>query len=223
MPHFPRAVLEAAGGWDAFNVTEDADLGVRLARLGYRVAMLDSRTLEEAPIAPGQWLGQRTRWMKGWLQTFGVHTRDQARLARQLGPLAAAGFHAYMGGLILSALVHPLVYALAIGHGVASLGQGQPTRAVVSMVEVVALANLAFGYLTAMALGALAARRRGYEFWRHAMLMPLYWLAISLAAYRAVFELRRAPFWWQKTEHGVSRVSEPAAHPIGGRADQPAR
>ena len=212
MPHFPRAVLDVAGGWDAFNVTEDADLGVRLARLGYRVAMLDSATHEEAPVGFSQWLGQRTRWMKGWMQTYGVHTREPGRLAAELGLPAATGFHLYMGALILSALVHPLVYVLAIAQwmGGPGIDAASPERPFGHALWVFALVNLGFGYLTAIGLGALAARRRGYPFWRHAILMPLYWLGISFATYRALLELRRAPFWWQKTAHGLSRVCDAA-------------
>ena len=73
--HFRRAALDAVGGWDPFNVTEDADLGVRLARFGYRSSTLDTATLEEAPEALLPWLRQRTRWFKGWMQTLLVHTR----------------------------------------------------------------------------------------------------------------------------------------------------
>jgi cellulose synthase/poly-beta-1,6-N-acetylglucosamine synthase-like glycosyltransferase len=66
--HFPRAVLDAVGGWDPYNVTEDADLGIRLARAGWHVGVLNSTTWEEAPPTFRIWKGQRTRWLKGWMQ-----------------------------------------------------------------------------------------------------------------------------------------------------------
>ena len=84
--HFRTAVLREVGGWDAWNVTEDADLGFRLARFGYRSVTFDSTTDEEAPIRFKAWLGQRSRWMKGWMQTWGVHMREPRRLWREAGP-----------------------------------------------------------------------------------------------------------------------------------------
>ena len=110
--HFPRATLISVGAWDPYNVTEDADLGIRLARQGYRTGVLGSTTWEEAPPIFGIWIKQRTRWLKGWMQTYLVHTRDLHRLNRDLGWRAAIGLHVLMGGLIVSALVHPLFYAL---------------------------------------------------------------------------------------------------------------
>ena len=83
--HFPRATLISVGAWDPYNVTEDADLGIRLARQGYRTGVLGSTTWEEAPPVFGIWIKQRTRWLKGWMQTYLVHTRDLRRLNRDLG------------------------------------------------------------------------------------------------------------------------------------------
>ena len=114
--HFPRATLIGVGAWDPYNVTEDADLGIRLARQGYHTGVLASTTWEEAPPVFGTWIKQRTRWLKGWMQTYLVHTRDLGRLNRDLGWRAAIGLHVLMGGLIVSALVHPLFYALLLGH-----------------------------------------------------------------------------------------------------------
>ena len=87
--HFRTAVLREVGGWDAYNVTEDADLGFRLARFGYRSTTFASTTFEEAPARFGGWLRQRSRWMKGWMQTWSVHMRRPWRLWRDAG---AKGF-----------------------------------------------------------------------------------------------------------------------------------
>jgi cellulose synthase/poly-beta-1,6-N-acetylglucosamine synthase-like glycosyltransferase len=95
--HFPREVVEHAGGWDAFNVTEDADLGIRLARLGYEVRVLNATTREEAPQTFTIWFRQRTRWLKGWMQTYLVHMREPGRLLRDLGPYRFAGFRCSWG------------------------------------------------------------------------------------------------------------------------------
>jgi len=106
--HFATAVLREVGGWDAWNVTEDADLGMRLARFGYRAMMIGSTTYEEAPARLMPWLRQRTRWFKGWMQTWCVHMRQPVSLWRELGPRGFFGLQLAVGGNVLAALVHPL-------------------------------------------------------------------------------------------------------------------
>lgn len=120
--HFRRSALEAVGGWDPFNVTEDADLGLRLARLGYRSGTLDLPTLEEAPATVGPWLRQRTRWFKGWMQTWLVHTRDPRRLARELGTRGSLGFTLIGTGLIVSSLIYPVYLVTLIAMATNPLG-----------------------------------------------------------------------------------------------------
>ncbi len=205
--HFPRAVLENIGGWDPYNVTEDADLGIRLARAGYAVRILDSSTGEEAPQKFLAWRNQRTRWLKGWMQTYLVHMREPGRLWRELGGRRFAGLQVLMGGLILSALMHPWFYVFAaadLWHGFDFTagnnlwGQGLWWLGVI---------NLIAGYLTAVALGAYSvARRRKFGLAMHSVLMPFYWLAISFAAYRALWQLVKAPYLWEKTEHTARLV-----------------
>ena len=112
--HFRRAALEQAGAWDPFNVTEDADLGIRLARAHKRVEVLPSTTWEEAPGNARSWLDQRTRWLKGWMQTYLVHMRSPRALWRDLGAWRFLGFQVLMGGMVLAALVHPLFYIVVI-------------------------------------------------------------------------------------------------------------
>jgi glycosyltransferase XagB len=200
--HFPRAVLEAVGGWDPHNVTEDADLGIRLARAGWHVGMLHSTTWEEAPPTFRIWLGQRTRWLKGWMQTYLVHMREPWRLWRELGPRRFVGLQVLMGGLILSSLVHPWFYALlAFDLWAGRLVGVEHTLAGASLLWL-GVFNLVAGYVSAIALGSVAAARRGrLALAAHALLMPAYWLAISYAAYRALYQLATAPYYWEKTEH----------------------
>ncbi len=202
--HFPRAVLLAVGGWDPYNVTEDADLGIRLARAGWQVGVLSSTTWEEAPPIFSVWRGQRTRWLKGWIQTYGVHMREPRRLWRELGARRFLGFQVLMGGLILSALVHPWFYALLA----LDLWQGRllgvPGSVFGQSLLWIGIFNLIAGYVSAIGLGAVAAARRGRPgLAAHAILMPVYWLAISFAAYRALAQLITAPYYWEKTEHCV--------------------
>jgi glycosyltransferase XagB len=215
--HFSRAVLEEVGGWDPFNVTEDADLGIRLARNGYRVQVLPSTTWEEAPSTYRTWRNQRTRWLKGWMQTYLVHMRRPLQTARDLGWLRFVGLQVLMGGLILSALVHPWFYAAALWEAIAGpwaiLGPGPVSQA----VGVIALTNLILGYVTGVALGAIAVAGRG-RYWLalSALLMPIYWLLISLAAYRALYQLATTPYGWEKTPH------RPRAAFMRARSDAPA-
>src|SRR5690606_9279280 len=104
------------GGWDAFNVTEDADLGVRLARRGFRAEAFDSRTHEEAPLTVRSWMAQRTRWMKGWMQTFCVHNQAPRALLRELGWRGFLGFQVLVGGMILSSLLHTIFLGMLLGR-----------------------------------------------------------------------------------------------------------
>lgn len=212
--HFPRRVLEQAGGWDPFNVTEDADLGIRLSRFGWRVGVLPQRTMEEAPATYRVWLGQRTRWLKGWLQTYLVHSRQPRKLWLSLGPFRFFGFQILMGGLLLSAIVHPwfyilLAYAILEGHIAHHLNHEHTTIATQALFWVGGF-NLLGGYLSTMALGAavLKARQMTWLSW-HVLMMPIYWLMISVAAYRALWQLVFAPFAWEKTEHSPRPATAP--------------
>lgn len=201
--HFPRVVLEEAGAWDPYNVTEDADLGLRLARKGYGVAMIGSTTWEEAPLHWHQWLGQRTRWIKGWIQTYLVHTRRPLRLLRDLGLRGFIGFQLVFAGLLFSALVHPWSYAFLAWQ--LSLGEFSTlTRACVL--------NVAASYAAAILLAvAVAVRRRRWRLIIPALWTPVYWLLISYAAYRALLEFILRPHHWKKTAHtgaGRNQIDE---------------
>ncbi|WP_158008250.1 glycosyltransferase family 2 protein [Methyloceanibacter methanicus] len=210
--HFRVAALKWLLAWDPYNVTEDADLGARLSRSGYRCAVIGSTTYEEAPARLGSWIPQRTRWLKGFIQTWLVHMRAPRTLLRELGLRGFLAFHIMIGGTILSALVHPWFYGLLA----IELGGGQflalPQSVLGLPFWTISLFSLVAGYGAAMALGFLALRRRGLDrlVWQ-VPLMPLYWLLISVAAYRAVCQFAVAPFKWEKTDHGTAEsVARPA-------------
>ena len=138
------------------------------------------------------------------MQTYLVHTRAPGRLNAELGLRAACGLHVLMGGLIASALVHPLFYLLLAYHW--STGQlfAPAETTADSVLWAIAWINLGAGYLVSIALGAVSVcRRRRPGLVLHALMMPLYWLLISVAAYRAAWQLVRDPYLWEKTEHGV--------------------
>ena len=204
--HFPRAVLENALAWDPFNVTEDADLGIRLTRAGGTIGLLDSATLEEAPATPGQWLPQRTRWIKGWMQTYLVHTRRPWRLLRQLGAWRCFGFHALFAGFLVSALTYPLMLA-AIGFELSrptpfASAPGTLHRAALT----VALTEAATGVLAALLTAVIGAWRGGLvRLAGHLLAAPFHWLAISVATYRALGQMIRRPHFGEKTRHTPRR------------------
>ena len=206
--HFCRAALDEVGGWDPFNVTEDADLGFRMARLGKNIGIIASTTWEEAPVTFAAWFGQRTRWLKGWMQTYLVHMRDPLRLWRELGPWPFIGFQILMAGMIASALVHPLFYGFVVAHCWSGSCSAWPAHGSGAAVWWLALCSLGASYVSAIVLAAIMGRRRGFGYFTSsALYIPLYWLAISAAAYCAVIDLCSFPFYWQKTAHAARPVT----------------
>lgn len=208
--HFRTSILREAGGWDPYNVTEDADLGIRLARLGYEVGAIDSTTYEEAPATLGAWIKQRTRWMKGWMQTLIVHTRRPMQLFFQLGMIGSLGFVATVVANLVSAIVHPLALALLAWQGLSGefLSAADMLGATVTAV---ASANLIFGYAIALACAAVGVYRRPMRgLALHLVATPVYWLLSAVALVLAVIDLIRRPHFWAKTEHGTARREAPA-------------
>ena len=187
--HFRTDILREVGGWDAYNVTEDADLGMRLARFGYRCAEIDSTTFEEAPARVRAWLNQRSRWLKGWMQTWLVHMRSPTRLFGELGLRGFLVFQLIVGGNALAALIHPVFLATLFYDFMSGL---QPT----------VLPAVIFGYFASALPGYLGLRRRAKKI-GILLLTPLHWLLLSAAAWRGAYQLVSAPFHWAKTEHGL--------------------
>lgn len=182
---FRSEALRQAGGWDAHNVTEDADLGVRLARLGWRSGTINSVTWEEAPLRAGVWVRQRARWFKGFAVTAIVHARTPRQTARQIGPAGCIALLAQLPVSLLCTAAHPLGAGLALGGDLSGL-----------------LGWLLLqGYAAAVALHAAAAPRAGLPAWL-ALLPPFYWLLHWAALLLALSDLVRDPAHWRKTEHG---------------------
>jgi glycosyltransferase involved in cell wall biosynthesis len=211
--HFRTAVLRWLGGWDPHNVTEDADLGMRIYRAGYRAEVLDSVTYEEAACHLGNWIRQRTRWLKGWMQTYCVHMREPRRLLGELGLPGFLAFQGHFAGIIVAALVHPWSYILIahdLAHGVLLAGGANPLA---RPVLCLALFNLIAGYTASLILGWFTVRRfRGGALRPHLVFIPFYWLLVSAAAYRALYQFVTRPHYWEKTEHGVTTVVRGRGH-----------
>jgi glycosyltransferase XagB len=203
--HFRRDILESIGGWDPFNVTEDADIGMRLARVGYRTGTVASATQEEANTHYISWIKQRSRWLKGFLQTWLVHMRSPWLCFRELGPGGFWVLQAATLGVFLSALLHPILlghalYVLATGRFVDNQSLLSTTLAGLNL-SVLVLGYLVTGLLGRRAMQGLGLRR---ECWALATL-PLYWFMMMPAAWLALWDFIVKPFDWRKTAHGHSR------------------
>lgn len=209
--HFRTKTLRAVGAWDPYNVTEDADLGIRLTRFGYRVEAIDLPTYEEAPAQFIVWLKQRSRWFKGWMQTSLVHMRRPAMTLAQLSAPGFFTFHLISTTLLASALGYPFFTILLAYHIYRAAGaQGAPGIALLLGL------NLAFAFLvyTFLAFRALSYRGKRSRTW-YALGLPVYWFFLSIAAWRALGQLIVAPHIWEKTVHGkVLRARLPWHLPI---------
>ena len=206
--HFRTAVLRELHAWDPFNVTEDADLGIRIGQKGYRVGVVDSTTFEEASCQTGNWIRQRSRWIKGYMQTLLVHTRRPLHLIRHAGPLGFLGFVFFIGGTVLTGLLNPIFWALYLCWLVASVGSFDmlfpPILLFLALFNLLA-GNGAFIYLTMLA----PIHRRWLDLIPYSLTVFGYWVLMSIAAYKALYQLLRDPFFWEKTHHGVSQYRAP--------------
>jgi glycosyltransferase XagB len=202
--HFRRQVIEDVGGWDPFNVTEDADLGMRLHRLGFRTAILDSVTWEEANSDAINWVKQRSRWYKGYIQTWAVHLRHPVTLYRQLGLRAFLEFNLFVGGTPLLALLNPVFWGMTILWFVS-----EPSvliKLLPGPIYYLSLicwigGNFALTYLNLMMAQNMVGK---HKFHRAALLTPLYWIMMSIAAVKAAVQYVFQPSHWEKTVHGLS-------------------
>jgi glycosyltransferase XagB len=159
-------------------------------------------TQEEAPERFGAWTRQRSRWFKGWMQTWLVHMRQPRALYKAMGRPGFFTFQILIGGMLISALIHPL-YLITFSLSLAALLQGHVTAGFWLMLMINCL-NLIVGYGGAMALGHRASHARCGTGWRAIAMMPLYWLVMTPAAWRALYQLLFDPHHWEKTEHGLS-------------------
>lgn len=198
---FRRDILERLGGWDAHNVTEDADLGMRLARCGYRTEMLPTNTLEEANCHTLPWIKQRSRWIKGYMMTYLTHMRSPARLWRELGPKAFFGLQVIFLGSLSQALLAPLLWSLWSF----SLGLGHPLEGMLGPATMTTLAGIFLGCeVLNFAVGTLGLKRSGQKL--SALWVPTlmaYFPLQTFAAYKAAWEMLYKPFYWDKTSHGA--------------------
>ncbi len=205
--HFRLRALKEVLSWDPYNVTEDADLGLRFTRAGYRTQMLESTTYEEANSRYHNWLRQRSRWIKGYIQTFLVHTRHPVQLYRELGLVNTLHFIATVGGLIYTTVVSPIFWSLLVLWLL--FEPGWIPALFPGPIYYLAMVSLAFGNFFFVLLALIGAVGRGDDdLSPYTLIFPAYWLMMSCAAYLALYELVMRPHYWQKTEHGLHEGGE---------------
>ena len=197
-----RDVLEKLGGWDAHNVTEDADLGLRLARHGYRTELVTTVTHEEANCRLWPWVRQRSRWLKGFLITWCVHMRQPGRLLRELGLWRFLGIQTMFFATFCQFALTPILWSFWL----ASFALPHPVSLTLGTPVLWTMAGLfIFSETLNLALSMTAVSGKEHRFlmgW--VFTMPVYFFLGSLAAAKALYEFVLTPFYWDKTEHGVT-------------------
>lgn len=203
---FRREALLALGGWDAHNVTEDADLGMRLARRGYRTELIATTTHEEANCHALPWIRQRSRWIKGYMMTYAIHMRTPRLLWRELGPLGFAGLQILLLGSLVQVLLAPVMWSAAL-IGLLALPSAPP---VLSWLLVAMMPLTILSEIVSMAALGLGLHRSGQPIGR--LWIPtlmLYFPLAALASYKALWEAVMQPFYWDKTRHGHMAAAAP--------------
>jgi cellulose synthase/poly-beta-1,6-N-acetylglucosamine synthase-like glycosyltransferase len=202
--HFRVDQLRRLGAWDPYNVTEDADLGIRLHKSGLKTVVVDSTTYEEANSETFNWIRQRSRWIKGYIQTYLVHMRNPVQLWRAIGARGFISFQFMVGGTVASLLLNPIFWGLTAlwfatrAHFIQEIF---PTPILYLGTLALFFGNFAFVYLTV----AGCLQRRHYHLVIFALLTPIYWALMSIAAWKGFVQLFYAPSYWEKTRHGLYR------------------
>lgn len=203
---FRRAALEKLGGWDAHNVTEDADLGIRLARHGYRTEIVHTVTEEEANCRFLPWVKQRSRWLKGFAITWAVHMRSPAKLLKDLGIKKFIGIQILFFGTLSQFIMAPLLWSFWL----ILFGFNHPITSIVHSNVLLGLGVMfLISEIITIAVGAFAVSGNKHRFlipW--VPTMHFYFPMGTLAAYKAVYELVTQPFYWDKTAHGIFARTE---------------
>ncbi len=201
--HFRTAVLRTVYGWDAYNVAEDCDLGMRLHRVGYRTRMVTTTTWEEACASLPFWIRQRTRWQKGYIQTYCVHMRKPGLLLRELGVAGFLHFQMLVGGSVFFSMINPIFWCMALVWFVARpAAMAALFPGPIFAAGALCLFGGNFLFVYANLLGCY--RRRDDGLMAANLLTPAYWLMMSWSGWRAFLQFFKNPFQWEKTQHGLA-------------------
>ncbi len=203
--HFKVSSLRELEGWDAFNVTEDCDLGMRLAKRGFRTRIVDSTTHEEANSDTMNWYNQRSRWIKGYIQTYFVHMRNPWELIKTGRLKELLTFQLVVGTKILSLFVNPLMWAITVTYFVFRAKYGPAIETLFpSGVFYIGAFSLVFGNFIYLYNYMIAAMKRDYgDIVKYVFVVPFYWLFMSVASWKALYEIFVKPHYWAKTIHGL--------------------
>ena len=205
--HFDVHKLRQLGAWDPFNVTEDADLGIRASAEGYKVGVINSTTYEEANSRLGNWIRQRSRWVKGYMQTFLVHNRHPVKAIKTMGMKQWFGYNLLVGGTPAVFLINPIMWALFIYYLVADVPIFDPFSSSGILLFLAAF-NLFFGNTFVVFFSMIGALpRKYYHLLPYALLSPIYWVLQSVGAYKALWQLLTNPYYWEKTDHGLTNYN----------------
>ncbi len=203
--HFRSRDLRKLKAWDPFNVTEDCDLGIRLIKHGYHTAIIDSVTLEEANSSSINWFRQRTRWIKGYMQTYLVHMRRPKEFFASREKTHIITFQLVVGGKILSMFINPFMWAVTISYFVLRARLGPLIESFYPMpVLYMGAFSLVFGNFLYLYYYMIGCAKRGQDdIIKYVLLVPFYWLAMSVAAWIASIQFLIKPHHWSKTIHGL--------------------
>ena len=202
--HFRTKDLRMLKGWDPFNVTEDCDLGIRITKMGYNTAIFNSTTMEEATSNVGNWMRQRSRWIKGYMQTYLVHMRRPHEFMTDLRNPHIITFQLVVGGKVLSMFVNPVMWIVTILYFSYRAVMGPLVEPLFpGPVLYIAVFSLVFGnflYIYYYMIGC--AKREQWDLIKYVFLIPIYWLMMSVASWKALWQLIFKPHYWEKTVHG---------------------
>jgi cellulose synthase/poly-beta-1,6-N-acetylglucosamine synthase-like glycosyltransferase len=212
--HFLRSALVEVGGWDPYNVTEDADLGLRLAASGYRVDVVKSTTWEEATARVGPWIRQRTRWIKGYILTAAVNLRHPWAWFRLNGIRGLITMFGLILGTPIAFLFYPLVLAFSLVSWL--IGPVVPIFLPGWLLVLGTINMVAFNLLMVLVSAVAAWRRYNWRIAVFAVFLPVYWLLHSYAAWRAALQVGWAPHLWEKTPHGLTEEYDDGIIDTGG-------
>jgi len=202
--HFRTKQLQDIGSWDPYNVTEDADLGIRISRKNLKTQMMDCYTYEEAPIKIWSWIRQRSRWYKGHLQTYLVHMRNPKKLLVDMGLKRFLLFQLTFGGGIFMPIINPILWMITL-TSIAFPGAFHYIS--FFPIQQICTFNLVVGNLAYILFYLMAClKKKIHSLIPLSITMPIYWMLISIGAWRGLVQLITKPFYWEKTEHGISKA-----------------
>jgi cellulose synthase/poly-beta-1,6-N-acetylglucosamine synthase-like glycosyltransferase len=202
--HFRKESLDELGRWDPYNVTEDADIGIRLARRNLKTEMIDSYTYEEATTNVKSWIKQRSRWYKGHVQTYFVHMRHPRQLLKDLGTSKFLKLQFTFGTSVLIPIINPILWVITAAALLLPINLSWLTP---GFLQIICMLNLFVGNASYLLIYVIAcAKLKHYRHIPYALIMPIYWALLSIASWRGLIQLIKNPFYWDKTSHGVSKT-----------------